>query len=158
MWWFWFGIWRVSSYWWLWVLSLAMSRFLKRQGTTDLNLFYPIRPENEADVPTHRFKTRVGSSSHYLIWKAHYIVQCYTFMQIYELILSLHCLFPQSGKTLSARRWNASFSQEGRLDIAKVLRRIQRGVTFIFVLNFLNCWICVVCWINVWTCLLFYII
>ncbi|KAG8389190.1 hypothetical protein BUALT_Bualt02G0203200 [Buddleja alternifolia] len=31
------------------------------------------------------------------------------------------------GKTLSPRRWNAAFSQDGRLDIAGVLRRIQRG-------------------------------
>ncbi|XP_010905820.1 rab GTPase-activating protein 22 isoform X1 [Elaeis guineensis] len=34
---------------------------------------------------------------------------------------------PRPGKTLSARRWHASFSEEGILDIAKVLRRIQRG-------------------------------
>ncbi|XXG89680.1 hypothetical protein AAC387_Pa12g1624 [Persea americana] len=34
---------------------------------------------------------------------------------------------PMSGKTLSARRWHAAFSQEGYLDIAKVLSRIQRG-------------------------------
>lgn len=40
-------------------------------------------------------------------------------------------LLPQYGKTLSERRWQASFDEEGRLDIAKVLRRIQRGVTFI---------------------------
>ncbi|KAK9756881.1 hypothetical protein RND81_01G127000 [Saponaria officinalis] len=33
----------------------------------------------------------------------------------------------RAGKTLSERRWNASFSQEGHLDIASVLRRIQRG-------------------------------
>ncbi|XP_048503726.1 uncharacterized protein LOC104899193 isoform X3 [Beta vulgaris subsp. vulgaris] len=33
----------------------------------------------------------------------------------------------RTGKTLSARRWHASFSEEGQLDIAKVLRRIQRG-------------------------------
>ncbi|KAM7258200.1 hypothetical protein ACFE04_013941 [Oxalis oulophora] len=31
------------------------------------------------------------------------------------------------GKTLSQRRWNAAFSPDGRLDMAKVLRRIQRG-------------------------------
>ncbi|KAL3849983.1 hypothetical protein ACJIZ3_011865 [Penstemon smallii] len=31
------------------------------------------------------------------------------------------------GKTLSPRRWNAAFSQDGHLDIAGVLRRIQRG-------------------------------
>ncbi|CAI8602804.1 unnamed protein product [Vicia faba] len=34
---------------------------------------------------------------------------------------------PRYGKTLSERRWQASFDEEGRLDIAKVLRRIQRG-------------------------------
>ncbi|XP_017981481.1 PREDICTED: TBC1 domain family member 15 isoform X2 [Theobroma cacao] len=34
---------------------------------------------------------------------------------------------PRAGKTLSARRWHAAFSEDGHLDIAKVLRRIQRG-------------------------------
>ncbi|KAI9119174.1 hypothetical protein K1719_009849 [Acacia pycnantha] len=34
---------------------------------------------------------------------------------------------PRAGKTLSERRWHASFTQDGHLDIAKVLRRIQRG-------------------------------
>ncbi|XP_010264959.1 PREDICTED: TBC1 domain family member 15-like isoform X2 [Nelumbo nucifera] len=34
---------------------------------------------------------------------------------------------PKSGKTLSARKWHSAFSQDGRLDIAKVLSRIQRG-------------------------------
>ncbi|KAF3341177.1 TBC1 domain family member 15 isoform X2 [Carex littledalei] len=34
---------------------------------------------------------------------------------------------PMPGKTLSARRWNASFSPDGHLDIAAVLQRIQRG-------------------------------
>lgn len=38
-------------------------------------------------------------------------------------------LLLQPGKTLSARRWHASFSEEGILDIATVLRRIQRGVS-----------------------------
>ncbi|KAL8143014.1 hypothetical protein V2J09_016046 [Rumex salicifolius] len=33
----------------------------------------------------------------------------------------------RAGRTLSARRWIASFSEDGHLDIAKVLRRIQRG-------------------------------
>ncbi|XP_034196966.1 TBC1 domain family member 15-like isoform X2 [Prunus dulcis] len=33
----------------------------------------------------------------------------------------------RAGKTLSARRWHAAFSEDGHLDIAKVLRRIQRG-------------------------------
>lgn len=31
------------------------------------------------------------------------------------------------GRTLSVRKWNASFSEEGHLDIAGVLKRIQRG-------------------------------
>lgn len=31
------------------------------------------------------------------------------------------------GKTLSARKWHAAFSEDGRLDVAKVLHRIQRG-------------------------------
>ncbi|KVI03875.1 Rab-GTPase-TBC domain-containing protein [Cynara cardunculus var. scolymus] len=35
---------------------------------------------------------------------------------------------PKVGKTLSERRWNAAFDPDGRLDIAGVLRRIQRGV------------------------------
>ncbi|XP_042404493.1 rab GTPase-activating protein 22-like [Zingiber officinale] len=34
---------------------------------------------------------------------------------------------PTPGKTLSGRRWRSSFSEEGHLDIARVLRRIQRG-------------------------------
>ncbi|KAK8717942.1 hypothetical protein V6N13_045192 [Hibiscus sabdariffa] len=34
---------------------------------------------------------------------------------------------PRVGKTLSARRLQAAFSEDGRLDIEKVLRRIQRG-------------------------------
>ncbi|KAL6968179.1 hypothetical protein U1Q18_033981 [Sarracenia purpurea var. burkii] len=40
-------------------------------------------------------------------------------------------MFLQPRKTLSARRWQAAFSQDGHLDIAGVLRRIQRGVNFI---------------------------
>lgn len=50
----------------------------------------------------------------------------------------LTCLFPsftlcwQVGKTLSPRRWHAAFSEDGHLDIAGVLRRIQRGVKFNF--------------------------
>lgn len=42
---------------------------------------------------------------------------------------------PRAGKTLSQRRWQASFSEDGHLDIAKVLRRIQRGVTFVVYLH-----------------------
>ncbi|XP_042447218.1 rab GTPase-activating protein 22-like isoform X1 [Zingiber officinale] len=34
---------------------------------------------------------------------------------------------PTPGKTLSERRWQSSFSEEGYLDIARVLRWIQRG-------------------------------
>ncbi|XP_048233006.1 rab GTPase-activating protein 22 isoform X2 [Ricinus communis] len=37
---------------------------------------------------------------------------------------------PRAGKTLSSRRWHAAFSGDGHLDIAKVLRRIQRGDNF----------------------------
>ncbi|KAL5730900.1 hypothetical protein ACHQM5_003684 [Ranunculus cassubicifolius] len=33
----------------------------------------------------------------------------------------------KAGKTLSERRWRSSFDPEGRLDIAKMLNRIQRG-------------------------------
>ncbi|WCJ38293.1 Ypt/Rab-GAP domain of gyp1p superfamily protein [Euphorbia peplus] len=60
------------------------------KGSEDLEAFYPVRPECQADVPKARFK-------------------------------------PRAGKTLSARRWHAAFSEDGHLDIAKVLRRIQRG-------------------------------
>ncbi|XP_073054967.1 rab GTPase-activating protein 22-like isoform X2 [Primulina eburnea] len=56
----------------------------------ELDAYYPIRPECQADAPRTKFKARVG-------------------------------------KTLSPRRWNAAFSQDGHLDIAGVLRRIQRG-------------------------------
>ncbi|XP_038981865.1 TBC1 domain family member 15 isoform X2 [Phoenix dactylifera] len=41
--------------------------------------------------------------------------------------MSCSHLFTQAGKTLSTRRWQAAFSPEGRLDIASVLSRIQRG-------------------------------
>lgn len=34
---------------------------------------------------------------------------------------------PRAGRTLSETRWHASFSEDGHLDIALVLRRIQRG-------------------------------
>lgn len=44
------------------------------------------------------------------------------------LFLDSNSCFWQPGKTLSARKWHAAFSEDGRLDIAKVLRRIQRGV------------------------------
>lgn len=64
--------------------------FLWNAGTTNLDDFYPVRPECQADVPKTHFK-------------------------------------PRAGKTLSERRWKAAFSADGHLDIAKVLRRIQRG-------------------------------
>lgn len=35
----------------------------------------------------------------------------------------------QAGKTLSARRWHAAFTEDGHLDMERVLRRIQRGVS-----------------------------
>ncbi|PHT44435.1 hypothetical protein CQW23_13593 [Capsicum baccatum] len=56
----------------------------------ELQSYFPVRPECQADVPNTRFR-------------------------------------PRAGKTLSERRWKAAFSQEGYLDIAGVLRRIQRG-------------------------------
>ncbi|CAA7388878.1 unnamed protein product [Spirodela intermedia] len=34
---------------------------------------------------------------------------------------------PKAGKTLSAKRWHSSFTEEGYLDIARVLQRAQRG-------------------------------
>lgn len=63
---------------------------INEAGTSELEVFYPIRSECQAAVPKTRFKLRTG-------------------------------------KTLSARRWNAAFSQDGHLDMAKILRRIQRG-------------------------------
>ncbi|XP_010438433.1 PREDICTED: TBC1 domain family member 15-like isoform X2 [Camelina sativa] len=33
----------------------------------------------------------------------------------------------RAGKTLSARRWHAAFTEDGNLDMERVLRRIQRG-------------------------------
>ena len=35
------------------------SVLMKSSGTTELNDFYPIRPECQSDVPTTRFKPRV---------------------------------------------------------------------------------------------------
>lgn len=63
---------------------------MKHLATEELDAYFQIRPECQADVPKTDFKTRAG-------------------------------------KTLSARRWNAAFSQDGHLDIASVIRRIQRG-------------------------------
>ncbi|MQM01944.1 hypothetical protein Taro_034705 [Colocasia esculenta] len=40
---------------------------------------------------------------------------------------------PMSRKTLSARRWHSSFSDEGYLNIARVLRRVQRGVRYLYI-------------------------
>ncbi|OVA19200.1 Rab-GTPase-TBC domain [Macleaya cordata] len=34
---------------------------------------------------------------------------------------------PRLGQTLSVRKWNSAFSEDGHLDMAKVLSRIQRG-------------------------------
>jgi hypothetical protein len=57
----------------------------------------------------------------------------YFFVLEKKVLRFINCfLFPQSGKTLSARRWQAAFDGDGRLDIAKVLRRIQRGVKFFY--------------------------
>lgn len=38
----------------------------------------------------------------------------------------------QVGKTLSERRWKAAFTNDGHIEIGGVLRRIQRGVDYIF--------------------------
>ncbi|KAM3683319.1 hypothetical protein ACB098_12G138000 [Castanea mollissima] len=64
--------------------------FMKKDGTSELDVVYPIKSECQAEMPKTRFKLRAG-------------------------------------KTLSARRWYTAFSQDGHLDIEKVLRRIQRG-------------------------------
>lgn len=70
--------------------SLVRILLMKKAGTSELDVVYPIRSECQADNPKTHFKLRAG-------------------------------------KTLSARRWHAAFSQDGHLDIAKVLSRIQRG-------------------------------
>ncbi|XP_050251771.1 GTPase-activating protein gyp7 isoform X2 [Quercus robur] len=64
--------------------------FMKKDGTSELDVVYPIKSECQAEMPKTGFKLRAG-------------------------------------KTLSARRWYTAFSQDGHLDIEKVLRRIQRG-------------------------------
>uniref|UniRef100_A0A7N0U9S0 Rab-GAP TBC domain-containing protein n=2 Tax=Kalanchoe fedtschenkoi TaxID=63787 RepID=A0A7N0U9S0_KALFE len=72
------------------IKSAMAGPFMKNSGATELDDFYEIRQECQADVPKTRFK-------------------------------------PRAGKTLSARKWKTAFSPDGHLDIAKVLRRIQRG-------------------------------
>lgn len=52
-------------------------------------------------------------------------------------MLQIFFFMLKPGKTLSARRWHASFSPDGHLDIAAVLQRIQRGVCP-FLLSFFN--------------------
>lgn len=41
--------------------------------------------------------------------------------------------YDQAGKTLSARKWHAAFTEDGHLDMERVLRRIHRGVSLILV-------------------------
>lgn len=66
-------------------------------------------------------------------------LSCYPFKTIVFtcdssiLLKTRPLLYWQVGKTLSPRRWNVAFSEDGHLDIAGVLRRIQRGVNWIFV-------------------------
>uniref|UniRef100_A0A7N0TNT5 Rab-GAP TBC domain-containing protein n=2 Tax=Kalanchoe fedtschenkoi TaxID=63787 RepID=A0A7N0TNT5_KALFE len=72
------------------IKSAMAGPFMKNSGATELDDFYEIRQECQADVPKTRFK-------------------------------------PRAGKTLSARKWKTAFSPDGHLDMAKVLRRIQRG-------------------------------
>ncbi|XP_056848432.1 rab GTPase-activating protein 22 isoform X3 [Raphanus sativus] len=64
--------------------------FMWKLGGEDLQGYFPVRSECQADVPRTRFKSRAG-------------------------------------KTLSARRWHAAFTEDGHLDMERVLRRIQRG-------------------------------
>lgn len=44
------------------------------------------------------------------------------------LFIFFNCVCVQPGKTLSVRKWQAAFTQEGFLDMGKTLNRIQRGV------------------------------
>ncbi|XP_060174900.1 rab GTPase-activating protein 22-like isoform X1 [Lycium barbarum] len=69
---------------------IAACKNARDSSLEELDSFFPVRPECQADVPDTRFR-------------------------------------PRAGKTLSERRWIAAFSQEGYLDIAGVLKRIQRG-------------------------------
>ncbi|KAK2984603.1 hypothetical protein RJ640_029109 [Escallonia rubra] len=89
-----------------WVRGVAGS-LINNYGTEEVEAYFPIRPECRADVPKTRFKPRVRANILFL-------ELCWSFIAFV-------------GKTLSARRWNAAFSRDGRLDIAGVLRRIQRG-------------------------------
>lgn len=66
-------------------------------------------------------------------WCVNIVQGIYFDVNILQNTQSCLCyLLWQAGKTLSARRWHAAFSQDGHLDIAPVLRRIQRGVIFLF--------------------------
>lgn len=124
-----------------------------KYGGEDLDSYYPIRPECQADVPKVRFKARVGILYRCLhpmylfldFVEGLYFIGCAGVILVMHfycglcidwcvdgcVIVKLCCLW-QAGKTLSARRWHAAFSEDGHLDIAKVLRRIQRGVRFFY--------------------------
>lgn len=105
--------------------------FGRNAGTEELEAFYPIRPECIADVPKIRFRPRV-----WIFYSSLFLPKFQfnsLFIVRYIFITTCACvtyLFSQVGKTLSARRWQAAFSEDGHLDIARVLRRIQRGVYF----------------------------
>ncbi|WRX09707.1 Rab-GAP-TBC domain - like 2 [Theobroma cacao] len=106
--------------------------FGKNAGTEDLEAFYPVRPECKADIPKTRFRPRVCIFYlPLLLLKLQFNSVCMPFftrrISLYGSCTSSTYLFSQAGKTLSARRWHAAFSEDGHLDIAKVLRRIQRG-------------------------------
>jgi len=51
-----------------------LSVLMKRSGTTELNDFYPIRPECKADVPTTRFKPRVKLL---FLSQMHFYIKCF---------------------------------------------------------------------------------
>lgn len=121
--------------------------FGKNAGTEDLEAFYPVRPECKADIPKTRFRPRVCIFYlPLLLLKLQFNSVCMPFftrrISLYGSCTSSTYLFSQAGKTLSARRWHAAFSEDGHLDIAKVLRRIQRGVCFflvLFIIMLLDC-------------------
>ena len=106
--------------------------FMWKSGGEDLQGFYPVRRECQSDVPRTRFKSRV------VIWS--WIFFCFH-LDMYELWMIHDLSLSQAGKTLSARRWHAAFTEDGHLDMEKVLRRIQRGVCLLFS-PYSNCCCC----------------
>ena len=93
----------------------------------DLQGFFPVRSECQSDVPRTRFKSRVWSSSS----------SSSSFSYHHPCVLDSITFFLtiQVGKTLSRRRWHAAFTKDGHLDMERVLRRIQRGVSLYLYFN-----------------------